>query len=243
MSSSFSPLPSRTPTVRLRDRSPVHVSTMSPTPASPASVSGLAPDPTAPRVTHTGRPSITQAGDCSSWSARMLQMIQHGTAQHSSTTSYLATGPLLATSHQHPTCQARNFVEAARDERGTPVGAKAKPVADATGNGQHVLQRAAQLHPRHVVGAVAAEAWGRHQLLQPRETGAREFWGRRRWWAARRSRTALRHLRHPAVKRAGVAAGRAHTCTRCATASSSLAMVTAVGFSLATSAANEGPLR
>lgn len=49
MSSSFSPLPRRTPTVRLRDRSPVHVSTMSPMPDRPAKVSGLAPAATAAR--------------------------------------------------------------------------------------------------------------------------------------------------------------------------------------------------
>ena len=43
MSSRDSPLPSRTPTVRLRDRFTKHVSMMSPVPDSPASVSGLAP--------------------------------------------------------------------------------------------------------------------------------------------------------------------------------------------------------
>lgn len=39
-------------------------------------------------------------------------------------------------------------------------------IRDAAGNGQHVLQRAPQLHARHIVGAIAAEARGGHHLLQ-----------------------------------------------------------------------------
>ena len=64
------------------------------------------------------------------------------------------------------TRQARDLVEAARDERGAAVGAKAQPVGDAAGDGQHVLQRAPQLHALHVRGAVAPEARRGQQLLR-----------------------------------------------------------------------------
>src|SRR3972149_6262521 len=50
MSASFLPLPSSRPTVRLRDRSPVQVSTRSPSPARPAKASGAAPGGTPPRA-------------------------------------------------------------------------------------------------------------------------------------------------------------------------------------------------
>eukprot|EP00975_Prorocentrum_lima_P047503 9931124-Prorocentrum_lima.AAC.1 len=43
-SSSFSPLPRRTPRPRLRDKGPKHVPNVSPTPLSPMRVLGCAPN-------------------------------------------------------------------------------------------------------------------------------------------------------------------------------------------------------
>ena len=59
-SRSVCPRPSSMPTVRLRDRSPVQVSTRSPMPASPASVSGLAALRTASREI-SARPRVMSA--------------------------------------------------------------------------------------------------------------------------------------------------------------------------------------
>ena len=60
MSASFSPLPSSTPTERLRERSPVQVSTRSPSPARPAMVSRRPPQATASRAI-SARPRVMSA--------------------------------------------------------------------------------------------------------------------------------------------------------------------------------------
>ncbi len=67
--------------------------------------------------------------------------------------------------------EARHFGQAARDEGGDGVVAEAEAVADSGGDGDGVLQRAAEFHADHVVVGVDAEARVAEFLLH----GAQQF--------------------------------------------------------------------
>jgi hypothetical protein len=58
----------------------------------------------------------------------------------------------------HCGAQARDFGEAARDERSARVAAEREPVADAGGDGDHVLECAAHLDADQVVARIDAQA-------------------------------------------------------------------------------------
>ena len=64
--------------------------------------------------------------------------------------------------------EARHLGQAARDQRRARVVAVAEPVADARGDRDHVLGRAAELHAAHVRRRVDAEAGRRERALQRR---------------------------------------------------------------------------
>jgi hypothetical protein len=103
-------------------RGPVQVRTRSPMPARPGIVSGWAPAATA----------------CEQATSRVMRAVAAMQQGHSDT--------LASTQHDETKHQACHLSEAAGDERCAAVVAEPQAIADAAGNGQHILQRTPQLH-------------------------------------------------------------------------------------------------
>jgi hypothetical protein len=262
MSASFSPLPIRSPTVRLRDRSPVQVSTRSPMPPRPSIVSGCAPSAVASVVT-SARP--VGLGGC--MGSGLCGWRRHGACRY-----IWAGAPTRARAGgaARRAC-GRAAALTARDERRARVVAEVKPVADAARDREHVLERAAELdacragacrrlawrmgfvacprlpqacgralaaaqspaRTRHVGRAVAPEEWRAQQLLRGRRAGGRGA-GSRGTAAGRKAAGARACACMRPLLPACAAPAAPRTCTSFATASSRAATVTIVGRPCAT---------
>jgi hypothetical protein len=230
MASSVSPRPRRRPTVRLRLRSPVQVSTRSPMPAAGAGgrvgrgrrggrggrEGGEAGGGrgggaggrggAAPGLSLGVRRPAAAGGGGGTLGSRCRKRLRQRRCQGARTPDALvaaaAAEPPATTQHStappplthraaagqaappHPcaplrTCEAchgervgaprhrdlGDLLQPAGDERGARVVPVPKPITYPARDGQHVFQRAAQLHARHVICAVAAEPLRGQRLL------------------------------------------------------------------------------